>query len=119
MSDLPGPLTLQMASRGRPRGRAKGVGLAIPTVLTWIASCIVQDIRSEIFHLTAAFRSRFTQVLRFDPTSLLSAAYNPLLEVRKGASEVRDVQNIADILVDPEGMLEKRSPASWPRCAGL
>src|SRR3546814_5944513 len=32
-----------------------------------------------------------------------------LLEVRRGAHEVRDVQNIADILVDPEGSIEKRS----------
>ncbi|HFK2130537.1 TPA: IncP-type conjugal transfer protein TraG, partial [Pseudomonas aeruginosa] len=31
------------------------------------------------------------------------------LEVRRGAHEVRDVQNIADILVDPEGALEKRN----------
>jgi type IV secretion system protein VirD4 len=29
--------------------------------------------------------------------------------VRKGAAEVRDVQNIADILVDPEGALERRT----------
>jgi type IV secretion system protein VirD4 len=33
----------------------------------------------------------------------------PLLEVRRGANEVRDVQNIADILVDPEGALERRN----------
>src|SRR5260370_2961802 len=38
-----------------------------------------------------------------------SSAYNPLLEVRRGDSEVRDVQNIADILVDPEGALERRN----------
>jgi type IV secretion system protein VirD4 len=38
-----------------------------------------------------------------------SAAYNPLLEVRRGMHEVRDVQNIADILVDPEGALERRN----------
>ncbi|HMM62867.1 MAG TPA: IncP-type conjugal transfer protein TraG, partial [Mesorhizobium sp.] len=36
-------------------------------------------------------------------------AYNPLLEVRQGEWEVRDVQNIADILVDPEGSLDKRN----------
>ena len=92
-----------------PTRSGKGVGLVIPTLLTWSGSCIVHDIKGENFQLTAGFRSRFTRVLRFDPTSLLSAAYNPLLEVRKGANEVRDVQNIADILVDPEGMLEKRS----------
>lgn len=32
-------------------------------------------------------------------------AHNPLLEVRYGAHEMRDVQNIADILVDPKGAL--------------
>ncbi len=48
-------------------------------------------------------------MLLFDPTNPASAAYNPLLEVRRGDSEVRDVQNIADILVDPEGALERRS----------
>ena len=48
-------------------------------------------------------------VLLFDPTNRRSAAYNPLLEVRRGEWEVRDVQNIADVLVDPEGALEKRN----------
>ena len=42
-------------------------------------------------------------MLLFDPTSSASAAYNPLLEVRRGQWEVRDVQNVADVLVDPEG----------------
>jgi type IV secretion system protein VirD4 len=31
------------------------------------------------------------------------------MEVRRGPNEVRDVQNIADILVDPEGALERRN----------
>ena len=48
-------------------------------------------------------------MLLFDPTNPASAAYNPLLEVRRGEREVRDVQNIADILVDPEGQLERRN----------
>ena len=52
---------------------------------------------------------RFSHCLLFNPTDASSAAYNPLLEVRRGAHEVRDVQNIADILVDPEGALEKRN----------
>ena len=92
-----------------PTRSGKGVGLVIPTLLTWAGSCIVHDIKGENFQLTAGWRARFTRVLRLDPTDFLSAACNPLLEVRKGTSEVRDVQNIADILVDPEGMLEKRS----------
>ncbi len=48
-------------------------------------------------------------MLLFDPTNAGSSAYNPLLEVRQGEWEVRDVQNIADILVDPEGSLDKRN----------
>src|SRR3546814_20193338 len=59
--------------------------------------------------LTAGFRARHGRVLLFDPTNPASAAYNPLLEVRKGEWEVRDVQNVADVLVDPEGSLEKRN----------
>ena len=48
-------------------------------------------------------------MLLFDPTNAASAAYNPLLEVRRGEWEVSDVQNVADILVDPEGALERRN----------
>lgn len=38
--------------------------------------------------------------LRFDPTDVTSDAYDPLLEVRRGPNEVRDVQDVSDILVD-------------------
>jgi len=34
-------------------------------------------------------------VLLFDPTNPASAAYNRMLEIRKGDCEVRDAQNIA------------------------
>src|ERR1700691_6218255 len=87
----------------------KGVGLVVPTLLTWPESAIVHDIKGENWTLTAGWRSRFGRVLLFDPTNAASAAYNPLLEVRKGEWEVRDVQNIADVLVDHEGALERRT----------
>ena len=92
-----------------PTRSGKGVGLVVPTLLTWPGSVIVHDIKGENFTLTAGWRARHGRVLRFDPTDAQSDAYNPLLEVRRGPSEVRDVQNIADILVDPEGALEKRN----------
>jgi type IV secretion system protein VirD4 len=92
-----------------PTRSGKGVGLVVPTLLTWPASAIVHDIKGENWTLTAGFRSRFGRVLRFDPTNRNSSAYNPLLEVRKGEWEVRDVQNVADVLVDPEGSLERRN----------
>jgi type IV secretion system protein VirD4 len=92
-----------------PTRSGKGVGLVIPTLLTWPGSCVVHDIKGENWNLTSGFRARHGRVLLFDPTNRRSSAYNPLLEVRRGEWEVRDVQNIADVLVDPEGALEKRN----------
>ena len=92
-----------------PTRSGKGVGLVVPTLLSWTGSVVVHDIKGENWALTAGWRSRFSHCLLFDPTDALSARWNPLLEVRKGEHEVRDVQNIADILVDPEGELERRN----------
>ena len=92
-----------------PTRSGKGVGLVVPSLLTWPGSAIVHDIKGENWQLTAGFRARHGRVLLFDPTNPNSSAYNPLLEVRRGEWEVRDVQNIADILVDPEGSLERRN----------
>ena len=92
-----------------PTRSGKGVGLVVPSLLTWPGSCIVHDIKGENWQLTAGFRAKHGRVLLFDPTNTASAAYNPLLEVRRGEWEVRDVQNVADVLVDPEGSLEKRN----------
>jgi type IV secretion system protein VirD4 len=92
-----------------PTRSGKGVGLVVPTLLTWPGSAIVHDIKGENFQLTSGFRDQHGHVLLFDPTNAASAAYNPLLEVRRGEREVRDVQNIADVLVDPEGALERRN----------
>jgi len=92
-----------------PTRSGKGVGLVVPTLLSWPASAVIHDIKGENWNLTAGWRSRFSHCLLFNPTDPASAAYNPLLEVRRGVHEVRDVQNIADILVDPEGALERRN----------
>jgi type IV secretion system protein VirD4 len=92
-----------------PTRSGKGVGLVVPTLLTWPGSAIVHDIKGENFQLTSGFRAQHGRILLFDPTNAQSAAYNPLLEVRRGEWEVRDVQNIADVLVDPEGALERRN----------
>ncbi|MFN3437416.1 MAG: conjugal transfer protein TraG [Acidovorax sp.] len=92
-----------------PTRSGKGVGLVVPTLLSWPGSAVIHDIKGENWNLTAGWRSRFSHCLLFNPTDAKSAAYNPLLEVRRGMHEVRDVQNIADILVDPEGALERRN----------
>lgn len=92
-----------------PTRSGKGVGLVVPSLLTWPGSAIIHDIKGENWQLTSGFRARHGRVLLFDPTNPKSSAYNPLIEVRRGEWEVRDVQNIADILVDPEGSLDKRN----------
>ena len=103
-----------------PTRSGKGVGLVVPTLLTWPGSAIVHDIKGENWQLTAGWRARFGRVLLFDPTNAEVAAYNPLLEVRRGEWEVRDVQNIADVLVDPEGRAREAQPLGedQPRAAG-
>jgi type IV secretion system protein VirD4 len=98
-----------------PTRSGKGVGLVLPTLLSWTQSAVVHDIKGENWALTAGWRARFSHCLLFDPTDPNSARFNPLLEVRKGSHEVRDVQNIADILVDPEGARERRD--HWDKAA--
>ena len=98
-----------------PTRSGKGVGLVIPTLLSWTGSAVIHDIKGENWELTSGWRGSFSNCIRFDPTDASSSRFNPLMEVRRGASEVRDVQNIADILVDPEGSLERRS--HWEKTA--
>ncbi|MGH7186121.1 MAG: type IV secretory system conjugative DNA transfer family protein, partial [Pseudomonadota bacterium] len=98
-----------------PTRSGKGVGLVVPTLLTWTGSAVIHDIKGENWETTAGWRARFSHCLKFDPTNPHSSHFNPLLEVRKGPTEVRDVQNIADILVDPDGARERRD--HWEKTA--
>jgi type IV secretion system protein VirD4 len=85
-----------------PTRSGKGVGLVLPTLLQWAGSTVVLDFKGENFDLTAGYRSRFGHTLRFEPTSDKSVRFNPLDEVRlRSDQEIRDVQNIAQILCDP------------------
>ena len=78
----------------------KGVGHVIPTLLTWHRSALVYDVKGELWQATSGWRSRFSHCVRFNPVDPQSARYNPLLEVRRGACETRDAQNVAEMLVD-------------------
>ena len=92
-----------------PTRSGKGVGLVVPTLLSWPHSAVIHDIKGENWTITSGWRAGFSRCLRFDPTSPTSARFNPLMEVRLGDNEVRDAMNIADILVDPEGALPARN----------
>ncbi|WP_425409305.1 IncP-type conjugal transfer protein TraG [Hyphococcus sp.] len=98
-----------------PTRSGKGVGLVVPTLLSWPGGAVIHDIKGENWDLTSGWRSGFSNCVRFDPTDPQTARFNPLLEVRRGANEVRDAQNIADILVDPDGPYLRRD--HWDKTA--
>jgi len=95
----------------------KGVGHVVPTLLCWPGSALVYDVKNELWEITAGFRgcSGGQHCLYFNPTKLNSAHFNPLLEVRKGPNEVRDVQNIVEILINPDG--SKKTLNVWDQNA--
>ncbi len=90
-----------------PTRSGKGVGLVLPTLLSWEHSALIYDIKGEAWALTAGWRqAQGQQTLRFDPADPTGAGvtYNPLEEVRIGTvQEVADVQNLVTMIVDPDG----------------
>ena len=81
----------------------KGVGHVIPTLLCWSRSAIIYDVKGELWEATAGWRSTFGHCVRFNPTDPNGQRYNPLLEIRRGDNEVRDAQNVAEMLIDDGG----------------
>jgi type IV secretion system protein VirD4 len=85
-----------------PTRSGKGTGVVVPTLLTWRGSCIVYDLKQENFERTAGVRSEFSDILYFNPNSLDTCHFNPLLEIRQGILEVRDAQNLANMIIEPD-----------------
>lgn len=88
-----------------PPRSGKGIGVVIPTLLTWPESVVVMDIKGENFRLTAGRRSQLgSVVLKFDPTAEGSCCFNPFDEVPlRTADEWGEIDNIATSLLDPRG----------------
>lgn len=90
-----------------PTGSGKGVGFIRPTLASYPDSAVVLDIKGENWAYSAGWRkSQGHKVFRFDPSdpSGNSAHINALEEVRLSTlSAIPDVQNIATMIVDPEG----------------
>ena len=91
-----------------PTRSGKGVGLIIPTLLGgWSSSCIVNDIKSENWAVTAGYRKRMGQTcIKFEPTSSdgSTARWNPLDEIPVGTeNEESMATNIAHVIADYEG----------------
>lgn len=101
-----------------PTRSGKGVGLVVPTLLSWPASTVITDLKGELWELTAGWRKRHAKnkVLRFEPASSNGGiCWNPLNEIRLGTEfEVGDVQNLTQLIVDPDG---KGLNSHWQKTA--
>lgn len=92
-----------------PTRSGKGIGLVLPTLLSWEESAFILDIKGENWALTSGWRSKYAnnRCIRFDPSNpdpTLCDSFNPLEEIRIGTQyEVGDSQNLALMLVDPLG----------------
>ena len=88
-----------------PTRSGKGVGIIIPTLLNWLGSIFVFDMKGENYAFTAGYRMKVLgqKILKFRPYSFDgSVSYNPLAEVELGTvKEVKGATVIADILTDP------------------
>ncbi|MDR1613552.1 MAG: type IV secretory system conjugative DNA transfer family protein [Planctomycetota bacterium] len=90
-----------------PTRSGKGVGLVLPTLLSWRHSTVVSDLKGELWQLTSGWRKRYAgnMVFRFEPGSPEgSARWNPLDEVRLGAGEeTGDIRNLTETIIDYKG----------------
>ena len=109
-----------------PTRSGKGVGLVLPTLLSWPHSALIYDIKGENWALTSGWRQQeaHNKVMKFEPTALdgSSVRFNPLNEVRVGTDrEVADVQNIMTMVADPEGkgLTDHWQKTGWALLVGL
>ncbi|MDX2275629.1 MAG: type IV secretory system conjugative DNA transfer family protein [Hyphomonadaceae bacterium] len=98
-------------------------GSVIPTLLASPHSILVLDLKGELhsgdarveFPGTAGWRAKLGPVIRFAPTDAASDRLNLLDTIRPGAQEVRDVQNLVELIADPYG--DGRFQEFWDRAA--
>jgi type IV secretion system protein VirD4 len=66
-----------------PTRSGKGVGLVVPTPLSWGSSAVITDLKGELWAMTAGWRQKHAdnKVLRFEPASPASVCWNPLDEI--------------------------------------
>jgi len=108
-----------------PTRSGKGVGVVLPTLLSWRYSTLVHDVKMENFALTAGFRHKAGQlILNFNPTCKdgTAARWNPLDEIRVWTlDDVRDAQNIAAMVADPDakGMEDHWVSTSYKLLTGV
>ncbi|MBI3437048.1 MAG: type IV secretory system conjugative DNA transfer family protein [Proteobacteria bacterium] len=106
---------------GTRSGKTRGA--VVPTLLATSHSVVALDLKGELhsgdarvgFPGTAGWRAKLGPVIRFDPTSPTSDRFNLIDTIRPGPQEVRDVQNLVELIADPYG--DQRFQEFWDRAA--
>ena len=94
-----------------PTRSGKGVGLVLPTLLSWPHSVLVNDLKGENFALTSGYRkSQGHKVMRFDPAASMNRSIRDLagydISSDKAAEKLvgklnrPDVTEIVKLLID-------------------
>ncbi len=91
-----------------PTRAGKGVGIVIPTLLTFNGSILALDVKGELFELTSRNRvSRGDRVFKFSPLDPAGRThcYNPVLDIVKLVPERRlaEARRLAVNLIVPKG----------------
>ncbi len=86
-------------------GAGKGLGVVIPSLLTYRGSMVVTDPKGENYAITRRRRAQFGKVWMLNPTDLAhSDRLNPLDTVRLGQpQEADDAEAVARLMVMPDG----------------
>lgn len=95
-------------------GAGKGLGVVIPSLLTYPGSMVVTDPKGENYEITRRRRMAFGKVRMLNPSDLVhSDRYNPLDMVRAGTpTEVDDAAALAELMIKPDS-----SDGHWDRKA--
>lgn len=85
-------------------GAGKGLGIVIPTLLSYRGSIVVTDPKGENYAITRRRRSDFGKVYMLNPSDLLhSERFNPLDIIRRGTpSETDDARALANLMRIPD-----------------
>lgn len=92
-----------------PSGTGKNIGPIFATLLNYYKQVFVLDPKGENFDTTSKFRSKFSRIIRFDPTDKYrTLRINPVNEIRDGIDYAyADCNAIADAIIpagDPKNI---------------
>lgn len=85
-------------------GAGKGLGIVIPTLLTYRGSMLVTDPKGENYAITQRHRAKFSNIVMMSPTDPLhSGRFNPMDIIRQGTvNEPTDARSLASLMVMPQ-----------------